>query len=76
MIKAKKDKIRKRKKDKLQETLETTIKCLDKVYDLLDDVSKDFQDDLRKDDIVLHVEALQETAKEMGQDHIDFMGMA
>ena len=67
---------RKKKKDTLEQTLDASMKSLDKMYVLLENLIDEFKDINENDDIVMTHNVMMEMAEEMGKDHIDFMGMA
>ena len=67
---------RKKKKDTLEQTLDASMKSLDKMYILLENLIDEFKDINENDDIVMTHNVMMEMAEEMGKDHIDFMGMA
>ena len=69
-------KYRKKKKDNLENLVESTQEMLDKLFVLLDEAVSEYKDSNKKDDTIITIQILQEMAEEMDTDHIDFMGMA
>ena len=67
---------RKKKKDSLEKAIKSAENELNKIYDLLEEVKYEFISINQKDDIVLTANILMKIAKELGQEHVDFMGMA
>ena len=67
---------RKRKKDNLENLLESTQDILDNVFLLLEEAMSDYKKYLKSQDVLITANILQKMAKEMGKSHIDFMGMS
>jgi hypothetical protein len=67
---------RKKKKDSLEKAIVKAEKELNKIYDLLEVVKDEFISINEKNDVVITANILMEIAEAMGEDHIDFMGMA
>lgn len=67
---------RKRKKDNLENLLESTQDILDNVFLLLEEAMSDYKKSLKSQDVLITANILQKMAKEMGKSHIDFMGMS
>ena len=67
---------RKRKKDNLENLLESTQDILDNVFLLLEEAMSDYKKSLKSQDVLITANILQKMAKEMGKSHIEFMGMS
>ena len=67
---------KKKKKEHLERVVASAQDILDKLFGLLDDAVSEYHKSNDNRQAIITAKILQEMADEMGEDHIDFMGMA